>query len=240
MKHRTVTVFIVVLAALAAVPQAFEQFSSLKDAAGNRLTAGVWNVFLSLHGQKVAGGSRAQQLPRTARLLVRAAAPEGSTQAQVARRETRPARSLTASSSGPSAVHPGAEAAFEVIGKELAMLDGLDELMSVESAISDARVLVRAPKPPAAVHAHAPVSLAAPRVEALPVMFKLDKLLKGTSFKQIQERVRGEHVRRAASVRADDAAAPAPHAADYVWRVEQVQPPSRTPSCDVETEEFTF
>src|SRR5918993_3665089 len=88
MKHRTVTVFIVVLAALAAVPQAFEQLSSLKDAAGNRLTAGVWNVFLSLHGQKVEGGSRAQQLPQTAR-LVRVAAPEGPAQAQIARREQR-------------------------------------------------------------------------------------------------------------------------------------------------------
>ncbi|HEX7175943.1 MAG TPA: hypothetical protein VF240_11845, partial [Pyrinomonadaceae bacterium] len=108
MKHRTVTVFIVVLAALAAVPQAFEQFSSLKDAAGNRLTAGVWNVFLSLHGQKVAGAPRAQQLPQTA-LLVRAAAPEGPT--QIARREARPAKSLTASSSPLSATHLRAEEA---------------------------------------------------------------------------------------------------------------------------------
>ncbi|HEX7175899.1 MAG TPA: hypothetical protein VF240_11625, partial [Pyrinomonadaceae bacterium] len=204
-----------------------------------RLTAGVWNVFLSLHGQKVAGGSRAQQLPQTA-LLVRAAAPEGSTQAQVARRESRLAKSLTASSSRLSATHLRAEEAFEVIGKELAMLDGLDELISVESAISEARVLVRAPKPPAAVHGHAPVSLTAPRVEALPVMFKFDKLLKGPGLKHFQERVRGEYVRRAASVRTDDAAPAAPHAADYVWRVEQSQPPSRTPSCDTETEEFTF
>ena len=91
MKHRTVTVFIVVLAALAAVPQAFEQVSSLKDAAENRLTAGVWNVFLSLHGQKVERGSRSQQLPQTAR-LVRSVMPEVSTPAQVARREAPPAK----------------------------------------------------------------------------------------------------------------------------------------------------
>src|SRR5918993_673475 len=121
MKHRTVTVFIVVLAALAAVPQAFEQLSSLKDAAGNRLTAGVWNVFLGLHGQKAEGGSRAQELPQTARTLVRAAAPEGPAQSQVARREARPARSFETASERPGLVHLGTEEALEVIGKELAM-----------------------------------------------------------------------------------------------------------------------
>lgn len=237
MKHRTVTVFIVVLAALAAVPQTFEQLSSLKDAAGSRLTAGVWNVFLSLHGQKVEGGSRApQQLPQMAR-LVRAAAPEGS--AQVARREARPAKSLTASSARPSAARLGAEEAFEVIGKELAMLDGLDELISVEAAPSGERVLVRAPKPPAAVHGHAPVSPTAPRVEAFPAVFKFDKLLKGPALKEAQDRFKSEYVRRAVSFKANDAAPAAAPAADYVWRVEQGQPPSRVPSCDVGMEEFT-
>ena len=238
MKHRTVTVFIVVLAALAAVPQAFEQLSSLKDAAGNRLTAGVWNVFLSLHGQKVEGGSRAQELPQTAR-LVRAAAPEGPAQSQVARREARPARSFETASERPGLVHLGTEEALEVIGKELAMLDGLDELISIETTPSEGLVVMRAPKPPGAVHASVHVSPTAPRVEAFPAVFKFDKLLKNTGLKHFPERVRGEYVRRAASaVKADEAATP--HTADYVWQVEQTKSPSRVPACDAGAEEFTY
>lgn len=233
MKHRTVTVFIVVLAALAAVPQAFEQLSSLKDAAGNHLTAGVWNVFLGLQGQKAEGGSRAQQLPQTA-CIVRAAAPEGP--APAARREARPARSFETAQGRPSAARPGAGEALEVIGKELAMLDGLDELISIETVPAEGLVVRRAPKPPGAVYAHA--SPTAPRVEALPVVFKFDKLLKSTTgLKHFPERVKGEYVRRAASFETDDAAKP--HAADYVWKVEQNQSPSRVPACDTGADEFT-
>lgn len=237
MKHRTVTVFIVVLAALAAVPQAFEQLSSLRDAAGNRLTAGVWNVFLGLHGQKVGGAPRAQELPQAA-LLVRAEAPEGPASARAARRAVRPSKWLETASARPSAARPDAGLALEVLGKELAMLDGLHDLISVEMDSPEERILVRAPKPPSAVRA--PVSPAASRVETLPVVFKFDTLLKSNKgLKQLHERVKGEYVRRAASaVGADDAATP--HTADYVWKVEQNQTPGRAPSCDTGAEEFTY
>lgn len=61
MKHRTVTGFIVILAALTVAPQALQQVVSLRTAAGNRLTAALWNSFLSLQGRKAPSATRAPE-----------------------------------------------------------------------------------------------------------------------------------------------------------------------------------
>src|ERR1044071_10215338 len=80
MKHRTVTSFIVVLAALTVAPQALQQVTSLKTAAGNRLTAALWNSFLGIQGRKVASATRpaeVQSLAKGSELATRAdAAPQ--------------------------------------------------------------------------------------------------------------------------------------------------------------------
>jgi hypothetical protein len=53
MKHRATVIFIIVLAALVVAPRASQQLVALKDAAGSRIEATLWNAFLSLNGQNV-------------------------------------------------------------------------------------------------------------------------------------------------------------------------------------------
>ncbi len=55
MKHRSVVIFTVLLMGLAVMPQAARQLTTLRDAAGNNLQAGIWNLFLSYHAQKISG-----------------------------------------------------------------------------------------------------------------------------------------------------------------------------------------
>ncbi|MCA1593773.1 MAG: hypothetical protein LC754_14210 [Acidobacteria bacterium] len=54
MKHRSVGIFVVLLAALAAAPQASEQLLSMKDSLGERVRAGIWCAILDLHEQESA------------------------------------------------------------------------------------------------------------------------------------------------------------------------------------------
>ena len=67
MRHRTVTGFIVVLAALTVAPQALQQVASLKTAAGNRLAAALWNSFLGIQGRKTGSARRAADAPQAAK-----------------------------------------------------------------------------------------------------------------------------------------------------------------------------
>lgn len=58
MKHRATGILIIIVATLVVAPRASQQLVALKDAAGNRLQATLWNAFLSLHGQQVETGSQ--------------------------------------------------------------------------------------------------------------------------------------------------------------------------------------
>ena len=69
MKHRTITGFIIVVAALTVMPQALQEVSSLKTAAGSRLTAGIWNTILSLQSSKIGSATT----PSDKHLLARSA-----------------------------------------------------------------------------------------------------------------------------------------------------------------------
>lgn len=51
MKHRSVGIFIILVASLAAVPQASHEFGAFKDAVGERVRVEIWNAFLSLHAR---------------------------------------------------------------------------------------------------------------------------------------------------------------------------------------------
>jgi len=51
MRHRSVVLFIVLAASLAAAPQASQELAALRSAVGERVRAEIWNAFLSLHAQ---------------------------------------------------------------------------------------------------------------------------------------------------------------------------------------------
>ena len=147
MKHRTVTVFIVVLAALASVPKSLEQFASLREAAGNRLNAGIWNAFLSLHGQKIGGARRSQELQQATGFLP---ATQPIESRQVARRDkvsvepSKPGHRLSSRQAYEIEV---AVPAFEENEFELAKLDQLQHLINVD-ADPKGRIVIRVPETP--------------------------------------------------------------------------------------------
>lgn len=150
MKHRTVTVFIMVVASLAATPQAFRQLTSLKDAAGARLNAGIWGAFMSLNGQRVDAAARAQVLPTAAESSSPAAFELAARGPRAARAETRAPRG------GERAVRRAAEEIevknFELTfgGKEVAALERLAESRPFEIG-QGGRLMVRTPEMPAGV-----------------------------------------------------------------------------------------
>jgi len=64
MKHRSIHIFILVAAALVAAPQASQELSSWRDAAGRRIRAEIFNAFLSLQaGDAVRPAAHAPQAP---------------------------------------------------------------------------------------------------------------------------------------------------------------------------------
>jgi hypothetical protein len=81
MKHRSVVISAVFVMLMVVGPQAAQQFSALKEAAGNRLQAGIWNVFLSYHAQKIESPEQGQ-----------GATAEPACDTQMADASARPAR----------------------------------------------------------------------------------------------------------------------------------------------------
>ncbi|HEV2705943.1 MAG TPA: hypothetical protein VGV59_08460 [Pyrinomonadaceae bacterium] len=81
MKHRSVVISAVFVMLMVVGPQAAQQFSALKEAAGNRLQAGIWNVFLSYHAQRIESPEQGQRTPEAA-----------ACDLQMADASTRPAR----------------------------------------------------------------------------------------------------------------------------------------------------
>lgn len=85
MRHRSISVLILLLATLAAVPEAAQEFSSFKSALGERVRAGIWSALLNLHA---ADEPQAATAPRLARANQSSAAH--GAEATVARAEQRP------------------------------------------------------------------------------------------------------------------------------------------------------
>lgn len=158
MKHRTVTVFIVVLAALAIAPQAFQQISTLKASAGSRLNAGIWNAFMSLHGRKVEVAARPQ-----ARFTNVVSAPGAEQSASAPRveanvNETARTREKVVSVAAPRTAErtENRNAVKTVrIETELAKLEQLEGLFAFK-AESKERTFVRIPVAPLMALAAAP------------------------------------------------------------------------------------
>jgi hypothetical protein len=76
MKHRSIVIFILVVAALAVAPQIGKQLNRVAAVAANHAEGALWNAFLSLHAQKQTGAAerreqlltnatRTQKLPTT-------------------------------------------------------------------------------------------------------------------------------------------------------------------------------
>ena len=154
MKHRTSAVFILAIASLAAVPSAFQQIISLKEAAGNRVSAGIWNALLSLHGQKVQVAPKANtggSIPEIAAARSKEA-PQGSNQPRAQVAASRPREK-------PGTASPRAAEVAEVADHdsliELAQLENLPYVLSLIEADED-RVVVHAPPAPPASPVRAP------------------------------------------------------------------------------------
>jgi hypothetical protein len=95
MKHRSIHIFILLAAVLVAAPRASQELSDLKDAAGRRIKAEIFNVFLNLQtgdasrrAAPAADSLLASADPRDADESRPAARPRPSTRVEVhARRE---------------------------------------------------------------------------------------------------------------------------------------------------------
>lgn len=211
MKHRTVTVFIMLLASLAATPGAIQQLTSLRDAAGQRLNAGIWSVFMSVSGQRAVNASRSQALPAatdapavTELASARAARPSKA-EPRAARAEERTATSEHETAAPESF-------GFKFDGKELAALGRLEELKKVEWG-GDGRLLVRAPEVPVRLEVTAPLPPAPYSVKVVKdsgaYVYGLNEALKGLEVRRLQQlderRLQKELTRKAAAVRAESA-----------------------------------
>ena len=49
MKHRSIAILILIVAALAVMPSAAHSFASLRDSSGGSLKTGIWSVFMRYH-----------------------------------------------------------------------------------------------------------------------------------------------------------------------------------------------
>ena len=145
MKHRTVTIFIVVLAFMAVLPQGYQQLSALKEAAGNRLNAGIWNAFLSLNGKK--GGSAPRKLDAKAFDAELAAKTETISETALDEcQETEPtSEGGKKASRGSRAKNVQKRFAVAESEVELAQLGELDRMIDFDS-ISKGRVHFRVPE----------------------------------------------------------------------------------------------
>ena len=65
MKHRSVGIFIVLAASLAAIPQASQEFAALKNAVGERARVEIWNAFLDLQTRGLGGARATAPAPAT-------------------------------------------------------------------------------------------------------------------------------------------------------------------------------
>jgi hypothetical protein len=146
MKHRTVAVFVVGLALMGAVSQGIQKLSDLSDAAGKRLSAGLWNAVLGLHGQKVAGVSNSRE-------LVKSSFVEGQVVETASVKSESEGRSASSPKSSAKSSEQydsrQAEDDFDLAEDEieLAHLKALDEVFDLES-VSNGHIMIRVPEAP--------------------------------------------------------------------------------------------
>lgn len=161
MKHRTVTVLFVAVAALAVAPQAFQRISTLKAAAGNRLHAGIWNALVSLHGQKVEGATVPTAQFRTApgATNTEVAAVASRVAAGASEPPARPREKAVATARNAVRTDDGVALISE---RELAKLEKVQTLFAF-NADSKERVFMRVPAAPLAAFVPAPPSNASAR-----------------------------------------------------------------------------
>lgn len=244
MKHRAVTVFIVVLASLAATPQALQQLASLKDAAGQRLNAGIWSAFLSVNGRKVEGSARERTLPTVAEPARPAAFELASRPTRAQRAETRASRSAENVARHDDGVEAASETfQFKLVGEELASvkLDGVDMFEVGERS----RLMVRAPEAPVRLAVPSPPVPGVKAYGGRPLDYTINGAFKGLDVKSLLElhRTKKEYVRKVEAVRGAATAlrAEAERAAEAEWKAEQQTQPCPTtrsnPRLNCETEE---
>ena len=206
MKHRTVAVFVVGLALMGAVSQGIQKLSDVSDAAGKRLSAGLWNAVLSLHGQKVAGASNSRE-------LLKSNFVEGQTVEIAAVKSESEGRG--ASSPKMSAKSSGRHEAREeedglALGEEeieLAHLKALDEVIDLDTD-SKGRIVLRVPE--------MPLPNGAPTLQ--PFVFDRDKVRE--LAREYHTRVRARDVKKETPKVAAPPAPPAKAASESRWMVE--------------------
>jgi hypothetical protein len=111
MKHRSVVIFIIIVAALAVAPQVAQQFEQLASNAASRVEGAMWNVFLSVNAQKFTGDNARCDAPilvqatqqQPACDTMRGQAPTPATRANLApaRNALNLKRTLTAETPSP-------------------------------------------------------------------------------------------------------------------------------------------
>ena len=93
MKHRSVGIFIVLAASLAAIPQASQELAALKNAVGARARVEIWNAFLDLQTRGLGGATAPAPVPATvASCEVARAESEGTRAAKAAAPKSDDAR----------------------------------------------------------------------------------------------------------------------------------------------------
>lgn len=204
MKHRTVTVFIVVLAAMASVPKSLEQFAALKESAGNRLNAGIWNAFLSLHGQKIGSPTRMQEPLQSAGFELAAQTDAPQQKVRQEKETAEPSKIGHKPSSRRAYDFEASIPAFETREVELAKLEGFTHSSNVD-ADPKGRIVMRVPAAPDAKTVESFLSEGAIHFEAQAIA--REYLLAADLVRQLEQRkVRKVAPKAAAAVQAGEKA----------------------------------
>lgn len=132
MKHRSVVISAVFVMLMVVGPQAAQQFSALREAAGNQLQAGIWNVFLSYHAQKIERPEQPQHALAAAcdaEMADASASPARRTKRNDAVAVAVETKSEARAARRPSTSHEEDGAALDfVVAANLKEIEGLDRV----------------------------------------------------------------------------------------------------------------